>query len=247
MRIGILKTGDLPEDVTARHGDYGDIFAQRVSAADPAIETLKIDVDGGQPLGHPQDADGWIVTGSRHGVYEDHPWIPPLQEFLCDAMDARIPVFGVCFGHQILARARGARVEKSDRGWGLGVQAYRKQGAPAWLTALPEDWTGYAIHQDQVLTLPEDATVQASNAFCPFAVLAYGDPDSPYAASVQSHPEYTPELLRDLAAGRLGQKVPGDVLEPALESLARPVDNAAWLRAMVDFLKAGAARRRSAA
>jgi len=247
MRIGILKTGDLPDDVTARHGDYGDIFARLVHSADPGITTFKIDVDGGQVLGRPKDADGWIATGSRHGVYENHPWIPPLEQFLRDAMDARIPVFGVCFGHQIMARIQGARVEKSDRGWGLGVQAYRKSGAPVWLSALPEEWAGYAIHQDQVLTLPRGATTQASNVFCPYAVLAYGDPDSPYAASVQSHPEYTPELLRDLAAGRLGRKVPAEVMEPALDSLARTVDNPAWIRTMVDFLKAGAARRRSAA
>ena len=28
------------------------------------------------------DADGWLITGSRHGTYEDHPWIPPLEEFI---------------------------------------------------------------------------------------------------------------------------------------------------------------------
>ncbi|MSU88186.1 hypothetical protein GE300_00975 [Rhodobacteraceae bacterium 2CG4] len=247
MRIGILKTGDLPEDITARHGDYGDIFARLLQATDPGIEPVKIDLDGGAAPGRPQDADGWIVTGSRHGTYEDHPWIPPLESFLRAAVAARIPVFGVCFGHQVLAQALGGRVAKSERGWGLGVQGYDKHGAPAWLQALPDRWAGYAIHQDQVIALPEGATVQASSPFCPFAVLAYGDPDAPHAASVQSHPEYSPALLRDLAAGRLGRKVPAEVLEPALESLAAPVDNPAWARTMVDFLKAGAARRRSAA
>ena len=245
MRIGILKTGDLPDDVTARHGDYGDIFARLVQAQDPAIETVKIDVDGGKALGDPRDADGWIVTGSRHGAYEDHPWIPPLEKFLREAVAQRIPVFGVCFGHQILAQALGGRVEKSSLGWGIGVQEYAMQMAPAWTSGLPERWSGIAIHQDQVIALPEGANVVAANTFCPFAVLAYGDLDAPHAASIQSHPEYTPELLRDLASGRLGKKVPPEVLGPALDSLDTPVDNPGWVKVMVDFLKTGAARRQS--
>ena len=58
------------------------------------------------------DADGWLITGSRHGAYEDHPWIPPLEEFIRDAYAAQVPLVGICFGHQIIAQAMGGKVEK---------------------------------------------------------------------------------------------------------------------------------------
>ena len=56
--------------------------------------------------------DGWLITGSRHSAYEDLPWIAPLEGFLRAAYAAKVPIVGVCFGHQILAQALGGKVEK---------------------------------------------------------------------------------------------------------------------------------------
>jgi GMP synthase-like glutamine amidotransferase len=61
--------------------------------------------------------DGWLITGSRHGVYENHPFIPRLEEFIRAAMAGGVPMVGICFGHQIMAQAMGGRVEKFPGGW----------------------------------------------------------------------------------------------------------------------------------
>ena len=50
--------------------------------------------------------DAYIITGSKHGVYDDLPWIAPLMEFIRAAHNADIPLVGVCFG-QIVAHALG--------------------------------------------------------------------------------------------------------------------------------------------
>lgn len=70
------------------------------------------------------DADGWLITGSRHGAYEDHAFIPPLEGFIRDAYGAAVPMVSICFGHQIIAQALGGKVEKFNGGWSVGAQDY---------------------------------------------------------------------------------------------------------------------------
>ena len=72
----------------------------------------------------PEEQDGYIVTGSPAGVYDDLPWIEPLKTFLVQAK-GKAKLVGICFGHQIMAEAFGGRVEKSDRGWGIGLHRYQ--------------------------------------------------------------------------------------------------------------------------
>ena len=79
-------------------------------------------VDGEFPASITEQ-DGWLVSGSRSGAYEDHPWIEPLEDFLRSAYAASVPVVGICFGHQILAQALGdqthrPQVNQHSRGTG---------------------------------------------------------------------------------------------------------------------------------
>ncbi len=80
-------------------------------------------MDGIFPAGV-KAADGWLVTGSKFGVYESHDWIGLLEEFLREAYAGNVPIVGICFGHQILAQALGGKAEKFKRRWSVGVEAY---------------------------------------------------------------------------------------------------------------------------
>ena len=80
MRIGILQTGHAPDEVRDALGDYSDMFERLLGGRDFTFETFSV-VDGVFPDG-PHLADGWLITGSRHAVYEDHPWIPPLEDLI---------------------------------------------------------------------------------------------------------------------------------------------------------------------
>ncbi len=241
MLIGILETGEVNAELAGKHGAYPPMFARLFAAIDPRLRFLTVPVvRGAMPTG-PAQADAWVVTGSRHGVYDDIPWVEPLKAFLRACVDARVPVAGICFGHQILAEAMGGRVEKSAKGWGLGVQRYRIDAAPAWFDG-PADYAGMAIHQDQVVQKPDGATVIASSAFCEYAALAYGDPDRPVAVSVQSHPEFTAAFVEDLIAARSGV-FPPDRADAALATLDRPLDNAAWARGILAVFRAAEAAR----
>ena len=209
MKIGILETGEVHPDLKARHGDYPAMFEQLLAAVDPSLEFATVRVVAGEMPAAPGQADAWLVTGSRHGVYDDLPWIAPLKAFLRDCMAARVPVVGICFGHRILAEALGGRAAKSDKGWGLGVQDYELVAHPGWMEGLPERFAVGALHQDQVVALPRGATVLARSPHCEYAALAYGDPevarrDHPAAAS-----RVRPRVHRRAPRAARRHRVPG--------------------------------------
>ncbi len=236
MRLGILETGEVAEPLRTVHGDYPSMFARLLGAADPSLEFATVRVVAGEMPGAPQEADAWLVTGSRHGVYDDLPWMAPLEAFLRACLGARVPVVGVCFGHQILAQAMGGRAEKSDRGWRLGVQDYTLTARPGWMADAPAHFAVGALHQDQVVAAPPGTTLLARSETCEIAALAYGDPEAPDAISLQPHPEFEPAFLDALLALRAGMAFPEALARPARASLSRPTASGDWGRWIAAYL-----------
>lgn len=120
--IGILKPGSAPEKLAADQGDYDARF--RLLLGDEAFRFTTYDVEHGVFPEGPTAADAWIITGSRHRVYENHPWITPLEQLVREIQAAQRPLLGICFGHQIVAQALGGRVERATE-WIAGPQCYR--------------------------------------------------------------------------------------------------------------------------
>ncbi len=247
MRLGILQTGKVNEALVDRHGEYPGMFARLYRAADPSIETRDYAVVDGVLPGSPTECDAWLITGSRHGVYDDLPWIEPLKAFLRRARAAGVPVIGICFGHQIMAEAFGGRAEKSAKGWGVGVHDYALHPeAPGWMQGAAGRVSVHALHQDQVTAIPDDATCLASSPFCEYAMLAYGDPETPDAISIQPHPEFDEGYMRDLVERIRGERLPHDAAEAALADLGAPVAGAEFVRWSLAWLRAALAKRAAA-
>ncbi|KAA2313178.1 type 1 glutamine amidotransferase [Pseudooceanicola sediminis] len=207
MKIGILQTGHAPDDLRATIGDYPKLFAQLLDGHGFTFETYAV-VDGIFPDG-PLACDGWLITGSRHGAYEDHDWIPPLEDLIRAIRDTGRPMVGVCFGHQIIAKALGGKVEKFSGGWSVGSTRYSGELGEATLNA----W-----HQDQVTQVPQGARVVASSPFCENAALLYGD----QIYTVQAHPEFTAPVVASLLATRAPGVVPPDLIEAATRAVDTP-------------------------
>lgn len=243
MKIGVLIAGHIAQALQPKYDRYDRSFAEMLHPVDPSLEVVGWDVVSGEMPAAPTDADGWIITGSKHGVYEDHPWIDPLKSFIRDCAAARSPMIGVCFGHQIMAEALGGKAEKSDKGWGLGPTDYPTQNLPGWMSGAPAELTVTAIHQDQVVTRPPEATLIASTDFCENAALLYGDPDKPYAISIQPHPEFSDEYSHDLLALRRGNAFPADLTDAALARVGQPMSNEWAAKWFVDFLKRSQAQQ----
>ena len=129
MKIGILKTGHAPDIVRDELGDYDAMFARLLGGHGFSFDPYDV-VDEEFPVGA-HAADGWLVTGSKHGAYEDHPWIAPLEQLIRDIRAADRPLVGVCFGHQIIAQALGGTVVKHPAAGAWAPHATRSTGGPS--------------------------------------------------------------------------------------------------------------------
>lgn len=220
MRIGILQTGQSPDALRGTMGDYPSFFERLLAGRGLTFRTWHVEA-----MEFPQsvhDCDGWLITGSRHGAYEDHPFIPKLEDFIRAAYKERVPLVGICFGHQIIAQALGGKVERFGGGWAVGPQDYDFGG---------EKITMNAWHRDQVMRRPEGAEVAACNDFCENAALVYGD----RAFTVQAHPEFEDAFIEGLLTHRGKGLVPDEIMEAARARLGRDNDAARVADRIAEF------------
>ena len=212
MRICILETDtyeDLPLD---EHQSISEMFRSWLQPSLPEADWTSVAVHSGERLPAPDEFQGYLITGSRHGVYDELPWMSPLVEFIHQLRVSETPVAGICFGHQIMADVYGGKAEKAEIGNVVGARGFDYGGACV---------DAFVWHQDQVTQRPQGARVLAGNAFCENAILAYGDT----IWTVQPHPEYGADFIRGLIRTRGPGVVPDDQLRLADETLDGPVAN----------------------
>lgn len=220
MQIGILQTGAAPDALRPEHGDYPDFFERLLAGR--GLTFRRYHVEAMDFPASVQDCDGWLITGSRHGAYEDHPFIPPLEQFIRDAYAAQVPVVGICFGHQIIAQAMGGRVERYEGGWSVGPTTYDFGG---------ERFTLNAWHRDQVTAAPPGARVVGSSDFCQNAALLYDD----RMFTVQAHPEFRNDFVDGLMRTRGPGLVPDDLMAAARDRFQGPLDSPRMADRIADF------------
>jgi GMP synthase-like glutamine amidotransferase len=225
MRIGLLMAGHLPEEMQAEIGDYDKLYGRLLQ--DQGIEIVSWAVVDGEFPPDVDAADGWLISGSRHGAYEDLPWIPKLEDFIRDAYAERKPIVGICFGHQIVAQALGGKVEKFAGGWAAGRHEYDWNGERVFLNA----W-----HQDQVVEKPEGAEVVSRSPFCNYAALVY--PGG--AFTVQAHPEFDRRAIEMLLDLRAPGVLPPETIVAARSSLDLPNDAERLARQIGEFFREAA-------
>lgn len=222
--LGILQAGRAPEEMSDTFQDYNQLFIELLGEKTFDYRHWPV-LDGIFPDSI-HAADAWLITGSRHGAYENHDWIPPLEQFVRDVFAAQIPMVGICFGHQLIAQALGGKVEKFSGGWSVGRVEYDLDEQVFGATGLLQDVGAtdsktalIAYHQDQVIEPPDSARTVGSTSFCKHAALVYGED----ILTIQPHPEFDQYYVDGLLNTR-GAALPAQILTQAKESLQHPLE-----------------------
>lgn len=199
-RIDLLMTGHTLDAIKADHGDFGEWFGKGLGAG----ATLRtIDLTDGELPPDISDSDGWIISGSASSVNDDLDWLPRAEAAIRAATADGHPILGVCFGHQLLAKALGGEVIVNPAGWELGaLRATLADAASedALFGTMPTSFGACASHKDTVVALPPDSTLLAQNEK---GVQAFKVGQKSYG--VQFHPEFTLEIARAYVDERRAQ------------------------------------------
>lgn len=232
MRLAILQCDEVLEEFQPRFGTYPGMISRMFEGCG---ETVFLDTFDCRSSHLPENLDaydGYITTGSKASVYDDDPWIQELIEFVRRLDRQRKKLIGICFGHQVIAAAAGSMVEKSDKGWGIGVSKNRVITVPDWMSVSQAELHMIVSHQDQVTSLPTAAQVIAESDFCPNFVVQWSN----HFLSIQGHPEWNRDYSRTLINARK-RIIPPDRVEEGLASLWRKPHNDLFIRWILDFLK----------
>lgn len=189
--ILILKTGELPRRVIESLGPYERAFLNLLGDERFVIVDARKDT-----LPEP-DWAGVIITGSPASAYDGDEWIARSEDFLRRAADRSVPLYGVCFGHQLLAQTFGGRVEKCRHGWELGTVTLTlttEGRVDPLFSDVPESFTAQQSHGDVVAELPSGAVPLAQNDHWAYQAFKLGD----RIWGTQFHPEFTPEIISNL-------------------------------------------------
>lgn len=232
MKLGILKTDTVRPEWVPQHGEYPDMFIALLSPVDPELSFTIYDVEHGHYPSSIDEVDAYLMTGSAASVYEDLPWIPPLMAFVRTLYDARKKLIGICFGHQLMAYALGGKVERSPKGWGVGVHQHCFAHMPTWHDQGKPELNILVSHQDQVVVPAANSQVLAGSEFCPNAVCQIGA----HFLSLQGHPEFLPAYALELLHSRV-ERIDEQTTEAALKTFATEAEGERVARWMVNFLR----------
>ncbi|RMD41328.1 hypothetical protein DV735_g3793, partial [Chaetothyriales sp. CBS 134920] len=266
VRVAILECDTPLPKTQARFGGYGGVFqallrsgAEQLGRPDPehgfsfSTHQIETDPDSYPPL---DEVDAILLTGSNI------PWINKLVEYTKRALDSgRVKVIGVCFGHQVVGRALGAKVGRNEA-WEasvtdvqltpkgkelLGLDRLARTPTPSHffflfpfhifesfhLTKIKLEQAIHQMHRDIVFYSPEGVEVLGSSPAC--KVQGMYAPGRLF--TVQGHPEFSQEISCEILSSRHDVGVFDDeAYEEYTERASLPHDGLQISQAFIKFL-----------
>ncbi|OZG74111.1 GMP synthase [Hahella sp. CCB-MM4] len=205
FRLGILQCDHVMPDLQANFGDYPEMFRNLFGEVAPELQYRDYDLTQMDFPESPDECDAWLFTGSKWSVYDDEPWIHRALDLARTLHHSGRPVVGICFGHQLLAKALGGEVIKSDKGWGVGLHRANVEAPQNWMQPHLGKLDLLVSHQDQVTQLPPGAKCLAGHSFCPNDIVQIDN----NTLTFQGHPEFSAGYSKGLMEKReqiLGNK-----------------------------------------
>lgn len=191
--------GTPPDNIRQQLGDLPRWFCTALGVSSEQVRIVR--VFEGERLPEPDVQCVAIITGSWDMVTDRLPWSEYTAQWIHDAMDVEMPLFGVCYGHQLIAHALGGCVDYHPGGREMGCEVVEllEEGIKDSLVGrMPARFVAHLTHRQTVLELPPGAVALARSSHDPHQIIRYGR----NAISTQFHPEFTPKHLQVCLSAR---------------------------------------------
>ncbi|MCG9552903.1 GMP synthase [Vibrio sp. Isolate32] len=234
MKIGVLICDDVSPALELEHGNYKAMFSRLLLAVDKTLELKFYWLNHNEFPDELTECDAYMTTGSKSGIMDDDAWIIRMEDLVRQIHLAQIPFVGICFGHQMLAKALGGEVYRAKVGWGIGTVIAKVYKPQVWMKPYQNKFNLLVSHQDQVLRIPDNAQAIAGNDFCPVSMMQVGQT----SLGIQAHPEFCVAYSKALIEKRK-DSIPENVQKRGFTSLKLPTDGqlvACW---MLNFIRMG--------
>jgi len=232
MKIGILLCDHANSQLRHLSGDYTDMFTNMFKEHAPEITLAYYDIKLSQFPTDINECDAYVSSGAASSVYDDDQWISDFEDFVRLLFKAKKKYIGICFGHQMMARALGSKVSKSNKGWGVGIKTANVIQAQEWMKPQAADYNMLLSHQDQIIELPLGATVLAENSHCEYAMVQIGK----HFLGMQGHPEFTKNYAHALMHLRR-ERIGSECLATADKSFTMELDIGLIVSWIINFIK----------
>ncbi|EFE40345.1 hypothetical protein TRV_04924 [Trichophyton verrucosum HKI 0517] len=245
IRLAVLECDHpLPQTAAKYGGRFGGVFKallgqsaktlNRPDIVDPeaGLDISEYDIVGGDEFPALEDIDAVLISGSKFDSFDTTtPWINRLVEFTKQVLaQDRVRLIGVCFGHQIIGRALGARVGRSANGWEASVHelTLTDQGREVFGV---EKLNIMEMHRDVVYELPANTVALGHTPKC--SIQGMYNPRR--FISVQGHPEFNRDIVMEIMQTRKAN-YPPDVFDEAMKVIDNKQDGVVIGEAFLKFL-----------
>ena len=228
MKVGMLECDHVSDSLKNVYGDYSQMFENLF----PDINFRNYDVIEGQFPDAVDECEAYLVTGSKHSVYDDIPWIHQLKQFVQQIYAQEKYYIGICFGHQMLAEALGGHVGKSENGWCVGMHSFQLVKKEEWMEPYQDKMNLLMSCQDQVQRMPDNSTLLAESIDCQVGMFKVGE----CMLGIQGHPEFQKDYNRALIESRVDRIATAKVKE-SFDSLKLHHDGDIFVQWVMNFLE----------
>ena len=191
--IIIIKAGSTFSTTRQCLGDFEDWIIRSIEWSDVLISV--VNVLEGETLPPVDTLSGVIITGSHGMVTDNETWMQVLASWIPKVLERNIPLLGICFGHQLLAKAMGGYSDYHPKGREIGTVSIKlsPEGRQDRLLGyLPDEFYAHTTHAQTIIKLPENALNLAANPFEAHHAFRLGDS----AWGVQFHPEFSADIMK---------------------------------------------------